>query len=96
MDVNWTGPHRLSLKHDSFRNSDQPTSRCGIAVMERPCAPAQDFQQATSKFVGSGSKTLSGAALAAAGITEQQLLPSGLSQSSDSPAERILFRAEED
>src|SRR5947208_13115068 len=23
LDVNWTGPHRLSLKHDSFRNSDQ-------------------------------------------------------------------------
>src|SRR6266496_3862063 len=23
LEVNWTGPHRLSLKHDSFRNSDQ-------------------------------------------------------------------------
>src|SRR6266513_4071383 len=23
LDVNWTGPHRLSLKHDSFRNSNQ-------------------------------------------------------------------------
>jgi hypothetical protein len=30
--VNWTGPHRLSLKHDSFRNSDQLNLPLGIAV----------------------------------------------------------------
>src|SRR6266496_2773388 len=32
LHVNWTGPHRLSLKHDSFRNSGQLNLRYGIAV----------------------------------------------------------------
>ena len=33
--MHWTGPHRLSLKHDSFRNSDQLNLPLGIAVKEK-------------------------------------------------------------